>query len=1010
MSGLGLTVAALVAVSSGAQEVAEPTHSCRISGVVLDPDGAPVGGTGISLYWYTYDSEQPQRRRLAVGGGEMTTGPKGEFEFAEVMPGFVSLYATIPGMLRASAGPLRLEPGQTPEALMLRSPGYGGSIVGTVVDENGVPVEGAVVNYGAYANEADVVAALANAEGGRFSTRTDADGWFAIDTIQPGKDNLSVYLWGYPRLHVPDIEIAERGEVSLELVLQRVPPDTWTLFGTVADENGAGLPGANVEVAFKEPASAGGTRQELRRLTTGDLGEFLAYDLPPGATAFVQVHHPDHGCGEAEASGEAGVYRELQVELERGATLAGTISSPDGEPLPNTQFRIRLSRVKPQGQWSSLPESRVQTDGAGRYALAGVVPGEWTLRTSTTTWRDYESEPISVLPGTVEVVHDIRFPPGGTIAGNLTATEDLSGSDARVYLYSETPRHFVRVAQVRDGTSFAFTGIEPGEYSLTGTAMGFWPATVPVALAEGDDSTDLRIELGIGPMISGTVLDAGGRPVPDTVLVVDMQGTEGVDRPEVGRALMYTQRQVARSGPDGRFTVRGVSAETVALVALKQWWSRAGAWEIIEAGGPSPVVPLRVRQRLKDGTFAEAGGVRASLADGRDVTGADIRLAKWIPDEDLCTVQGRILDASQRLSGALPMQVALSEGPLGPGRVIQGKRDFAVNTDVATADEGGQFRVANVAPGGYYLVAGAGTDFVHIAHVELARAQELDLGDLRIPVAGALEGQVADAAGSPITEGWTVAARTPYDVRTMWRDADNPQIVRAPIAADGSYRIDRLDPGFWFVMTAGDRLPGSEIRRVFINGATERLDFRHAYAGRIAGRVVDAAGDAVTKALVRCEGETYSWAPDARSDDEGRYEVSGLPAGTYTLRASRAGYLPGTPTSVELAGEGLAGSAELVLEPGGIVMGTLVGPDGAPVAGGSREFVVELRQGARRASRVFLRDDGTFISQAVRPGTYTVKVSRRGEEQGAVIESEPVSVPAGETVGNVVVELPEAGR
>jgi hypothetical protein len=207
-------------------------------------------------------------------------------------------------------------------------------------------------------------------------------------------------------------------------------------------------------------------------------------------------------------------------------------------------------------------------------------------------------------------------------------------------------------------------------------------------------------------------------------------------------------------------------------------------------------------------------------------------------------------------------------------------------------------------------------------------------------------------------------------------------------------------------MTAGDRLPGSEIRRIFINGATERVHFRHAYPGRIAGQVRDTGGNGVARAVVRCEGDTYSWTPNVRTDHDGRYELSGLPAGTYTVTTSRAGYLAGGSASVEVAVDGGAASAELVLEPGAIVSGTLVGPDGTPLSGRSREFVLELRQDGKRAGRVLLRDDGTFISSTVRPGTYTVRVSRRGRRQGEAIESEPVSVAAGEIARDVVLEVP----
>jgi protocatechuate 3,4-dioxygenase beta subunit len=1008
MVALVVALAAAITVTSGAQELDQSGEVASISGGVLDPDGEPVRDLTIALYWYTYDTDGSQRRRLGFGGGERTTGPDGEFEFPEVEPGFVRLYATIPGMLRASSGLVRVEPGQVLTDFELRSPGYGGSIVGTVVDEHGTPVGGAVVNFGNYANELDVVAALAGAEAGRFSTRTDADGWFGIDTIQPGKGNLSVYFWGHPRVHVPDIEIVERGEVALELVLRRALPDTWTLLGTVTDANGLGLAGAVVQVEVAGKAADGGERRESKHLTTGDLGEFVAYGLWPGATVAVHAHHPGHGIGEVEVTDEAGAYREVRVTLDPAAQLTGTVFSPDGAPLADTELDIDIARRRPEGGSASLRDVSVQTDHAGRYSLAGLLPGQWTLRVDVPPWRTYTSEPFTVPAGAAQVAHNVKLPAGGTIEGVVTAAGTLPLPGTQVLLQSERPRLSTKVAQLGEDGSFSFHGLEPGSYSLTPTAIGFWPMSVPVELADGEDITDLEVQIGVGPSVSGIVLDQESKPVPNTAIAVDLRRMDEVDRSALTRALMYAARQITMSGPDGRFTIRGVTAPTVALVASKQSLRPSGSVETFEPdqpGGSPQMRRLRVRQRLSDGTFAEAGGVVVELQGEDDVEGLEIRLVKWMPDSDLCTVRGRMVDPAAQLPAGSPVQVALSDDPLGPGRVVQERRPLSARIDADSAYEEGRFEIRNVVPGQYYLIAGAHTTFFAAAEVTLKQGQRVDLGEIAMPVAGALRGKVSDGAGQPITEGWAVAGRTADEVRTMWRDTDSPRVVRAPIRADGSYRMDSLGPGFWFVMTAGDELPGSAIKRVFINGTAEVLDFHHAYTGRIAGRVVDPAGNPVASATVRCEGEACSWTPQVRADGAGRYEIPGLPVGPYELRATRGGYLPGPSASITLTEDSPVATTDIALEPGCRIMGKLVGPNGAPIPGGNREFVLELWQGTRRAGGVFLRDDGTFVSSTVRPGTYTIHVSRRGQEQEGVIESEPISVAAGETARDVILEL-----
>src|SRR5438034_8685486 len=58
--------------------------------------------------------------------------------------------------------------------------------------------------------------------------------------------------------------------------------------------------------------------------------------------------------------------------------------------------------------------------------------------------------------------------------------------------------------------------------------------------------------------------------------------------------------------------------------------------------------------------------------------------------------------------------------------------------------------------------------------------------------------------------------------------------------------------------------------------------------GSISGRVSDAAGAPLARAMVAAEGSGLS----ATTNDQGRYEIRGVAAGTYTLRVRLLGYVP----------------------------------------------------------------------------------------------------------------------
>src|SRR2546428_12456624 len=68
-----------------------------------------------------------------------------------------------------------------------------------------------------------------------------------------------------------------------------------------------------------------------------------------------------------------------------------------------------------------------------------------------------------------------------------------------------------------------------------------------------------------------------------------------------------------------------------------------------------------------------------------------------------------------------------------------------------------------------------------------------------------------------------------------------------------------------------------------------------AQGGSIRGRVTDATGAPLPRATISAEAAGLR----ATSDEQGRYEIRGVAAGTYTLRVRLLGYVP---QSVKLTG------------------------------------------------------------------------------------------------------------
>ena len=111
----------------------------------------------------------------------------------------------------------------------------------------------------------------------------------------------------------------------------------------------------------------------------------------------------------------------------------------------------------------------------------------------------------------------------------------------------------------------------------------------------------------------------------------------------------------------------------------------------------------------------------------------------------------------------------------------------------------------------------------------------------------------------------------------------------------------------------------------------------------ISGRVLAAdTGRPVKRAYVRATAAELRGGRGALTDAEGRYTLDGLPAGRYTIRASKIGFVtvafgqrrplqPGTP--VDVRDDKTLKGVNLQLPRGSVITGHLVDEDGEPMVG-----------------------------------------------------------------------------
>ena len=132
----------------------------------------------------------------------------------------------------------------------------------------------------------------------------------------------------------------------------------------------------------------------------------------------------------------------------------------------------------------------------------------------------------------------------------------------------------------------------------------------------------------------------------------------------------------------------------------------------------------------------------------------------------------------------------------------------------------------------------------------------------------------------------------------------------------------------------------------------------------------------------------------ATTDEQGRFRITALPAGTYSITATKTGFVDGafgqrralrTGTPVELADGQQRADVDLKLSRGGVITGRVLDEDGEPLA---RAMVSVLRQQYVRGEKQLTPagadqsdDRGQFRVFGLPPGDYYVSATAGGVEQ-----------------------------
>ena len=522
------------------------TGTASLSGTVmtLEENGRPIGRAILTL------AGAGLRPNLVVIADDA-----GRFVFSGLPAGHFTLTASKPPFLTVSYGqtvagkgtgvPISVQDGQQLSDVILGLP-RGGVISGTVLDERGQPVRRSSIAI-LERRTVNGERTLRTVDTGQSSS-TDVNGVYRVYGLPPGQYYICAY-----------------------------PPGGWM----VVDPTVAAAMGDEVrQVGGEEMQWA---MEHLRNAQRGGNVATIA-EPPPGRTlAYGLVYYPgtaDPTAAVAVAIGPGEEKGGIDLSMFRQPTarIQVRVIGPDGQPATNVRI----------GNWQ-LASGSISPSPTGTISYSGRLPGRYTITAQaadSTTWARREV----VLNG--EDVTDLvlALQPSLTFAGRVAfeATTLVPPSDVtgvRLSLFARPVAAFSSTIPVRADGTFQTSTIIPGSYRLTAalpnTPVSPGPGAasrwrVKSAIVNGRDVADVPFDIpaneGISNVVitftdratelSGTVLNAQGRPAPGSSVVVFstdptfwVQGTRRLPAP-------------ARAATDGTFRFAGLPAGTYYAAAL----------------------------------------------------------------------------------------------------------------------------------------------------------------------------------------------------------------------------------------------------------------------------------------------------------------------------------------------------------------------------------------------------------------------------------------------------------
>jgi YD repeat-containing protein len=713
----------------------------------------------------------------------------------------------------------------------------------------------------------------------------------------------------------------------------------------------------------------------------------------------------------------------INFQLDAGGIISGTVYESDGVTPVTTPLIIEFYQYQTTSSTGSCGTPLVTyTNQAGDGSYRQALPaGKYYMQVNPTGtpyafawWAGTggalsceDAIYVTVQAGVEASGKDYKLQPGATISGHIYQDDGVTpiAAPIQIIAYSKDPCNLREITRgsynaetgqyiIDNLANGAVTVLVKGEgtsyadewWSTNGNAYFCFQA-IHHQIVNNQDISDRDILLDVGATISGTVYKKDGLTPVDQAVPIGIypENACGSYR-KITTALsdpVTGQYAFARQGP-GNYALLADLAS--GALYFDEWWSQNG------------------------NAFTCQDADVFTLSPGADQTHKDFQL------DTKSTISGTLY----KPDGAT-MNVSFSVHLYGADACQP-----TIASTVPSNRKSGTFSFTGVKPGRYHLLvntnynvyasewwSAAGDAFACAAASEIVVPSGENVTGLEIrlntgaKVAGAL---YKEDGITPISEN--------TQVRLYRGDPCNPESVTFETTSSGTYEIDALQPGTYYMKTvmsyyfdrwwspSGDAQTCEDAQPILIAQVGDIItatDFRLKEKGSFSGKVYQLDGSTPVTGTMRVylyrfnpSGNPINVSYTAVSAD-GSYHIRGLDAGTYLLRAyyntsnfAAEWWTAGGGTFYWTEAEGIVltdgqqiGDIHFSLHEKGRITGTILKNDGSVISPQTIYVYLYAGTGACTAdqagSAAASVTDGSYVISGVEPGTYFLRTDPLSE-------------------------------